>query len=142
MYGMQAVLATRAVMKQYYNGNLRTEESGTGLMRDITLAPEHPTLGACAPGTCPMAPGAMSTMEATLPEAQAYLQLTHVSRQLDIARVQARVPDDASAKQQLAKLLHVVSAAVSTVNRLTHTASYHWVNLSGFSGMFQALEVS
>lgn len=139
---MQAVLATRSVMKQYYTGNLRTEESGTGFMRDITLAPEHPTLGACAPGTCPLAPGAMSIMEPAIPEAQAYLQLTHVSRQLDVARVQARVPDDASAKQQLAKLLQVVGAAVSTVNRLAHTASYHWVNLSSFSGMFQSLEVS
>lgn len=142
MCGVQAVLATRAVMKQYYDGNLRTEESGTGLMRDITLAPEHPSLGACAPGTCPLAPGAMSTMEPALPEAQAYLQLTHVSRQLDVARVQARAPDDAAAKQRLGKLLQVVSAAVSSANRLTHTASYHWVNLSSFSSMFQALEVS
>jgi hypothetical protein len=139
---VQAVLATRSVMKQYYNGNLRTEESGSGLMRDITLAPEHPILGACAPGSCPLAPGAMSSMEATLPAAQAYLQLTHIARQLDIARVQDRAPNDVSTKQQLAKVLQVVSSAVSTVNRLAHTASYHWVNLACFSNMFQTLQVS
>jgi hypothetical protein len=129
-------------MKQYYNGNLRTEEGGTGMMRDITLAPDHPTLGACTPGTCPLAPGAMSSMEPVLPEAQAYLQLTHVSRQLDISRVQARMPDDASAKRQLAKLQQVVGAAVSNVNRLAQTATYHWVKFSSFSSMFQSLEVS
>ena len=130
------------MIKNYYDGKLRTEESGAGVVRDITLAPEHPTLGPCAPGACPLASGAMSTMEPALPEAQAYMQMTYVARQLDVARVQDQVPSEASAKQQLAKLLQLASTAVSAVNRLAHSARYHWVNLSSFSSLFQALEVS
>ena len=129
-------------MKDYYNGELRTDESGSGVVRDVTLAPEHPTLGPCACGTCPLTTGATSTIEPALPEAQAYMKMTYVARQLDVARVQGQVPNEASAKQQHAKLLQLASAALSAINRLVHSARYHWVNLSSFSSLFQALEVS
>lgn len=125
-------------MKQYYNGLLRSEEASSGQMRDISLATEHPVTGVCTPGTCPLDPACMHAMEPVMPEAQAYLQLTHIARQLDASRIQRLVPSDASSQQLLSKLQAVLNPAHAAVKRFAHTASYHWVNLSS---VFEALAV-
>jgi hypothetical protein len=136
---LQAVLAARAVLKEFYNGHVRSEEASGAHSRDISLAAEHPFAGPCAPGTCPLDPSHMHAMEPVLPEAQAYLQLTHIARQLDMARMQAAVPSDVSSQQHFAKLQGLLSPAHAAVKRLAHTAAFHWVNLSS---MFSTLEVS
>jgi hypothetical protein len=54
---VQAVLAARKVMRQYYDAELRSDDDAVPChSRDISLAAQSTKSGACAPGTCPLDP--------------------------------------------------------------------------------------
>lgn len=137
---MQAVLAARDVMKQAYNGYLKAEDDlQSTCVRDVSLATQHARLGVCTPGACPLDPNSLGHMEPVLSEAQAYLQLQHIVRQLDARRVQARIPKEANASQQLLQLQTLLDPAAVATKGLLESCSYHWVNLLS---VFQGLMVS
>lgn len=137
---VQAVLAARDVMKQAYNGHLKVEDDlQSTSVRDVSLATQHARLGVCMPGACPLDPNSLGPMEPVLSEAQAYLQLQHIVRQLDARRVQARIPKEANASQQLMQLQTLLDPAAAASKGLLESCSYHWVNLLS---VFQDLVVS
>lgn len=140
LFHLQAVLAARDVMKQAYNGHLKAEDDLQNTSsRDISLATQHVRLGSCMPGTCPLDPDSAGLMEPVMSEAQAYLQLQHIARQLDSKRVQGNIPTDADASQQLQQLHSLLGPACSAATGLLETCGYHWVNLLS---VFQSLVVS
>lgn len=127
---MQAVLAAREVMKEAYNGCLRAEDELQSIaVRDVSLATQHARVGPCAPGQCPLDPNSVGPMEPVMSEAQAYLQLQHIARQLDASRVQDRIPKEADASQQLLQLQQLLDPACAATKGLLESCSYHWVNL-------------
>ena len=139
-YGMQAVLAAREIMKQTYNGHLKAEDDLQGsFVRDVSLATHHPRTGPCVLGACPLDPNSTGQMEPATSEAQAYLQLQHIVRQLDASRIQARMSKEASASHQLLQLQTLLDPAATATQSLLESCSYHWVNLTS---VFQSLAVS
>jgi DNA polymerase alpha subunit A len=131
----QAALAARAVMKRAYDCELKSDDEMLPCTtRDVLLATHHPRLGACAPGTCPPDAQCLGVMEAALPEADAYLLLSHLTRQLDARRAARRGLAEAAA-DELAQMAPLLDAGHAAVEQLLCATAYHWVSLTNLFGV-------
>jgi DNA Polymerase alpha zinc finger len=134
---MQAALAARRVMQRFYQGQYKADDEMAPCMgRDIQLAVSHPRLGVCAPGACPPEVQCLGPMEPVVPEATAYLQLSHIVRQLDVPSAAAQLPDSAEAavRHKLDLTEPMLRQAHECTLQLLQSAEYHWVSMSALLG--------
>ena len=132
---MQTTLAARAVIKAAYAAELKADDDMLPCTtRDVLLATQHPRIGACAPGACPPDPQCLGAMAPALPQADAYLRLAHIVRQVDAKRAAARAAEAGRDGAAVAAAAPALAAAHAAAARLLRTAAYHWVDLSSLFG--------
>jgi DNA Polymerase alpha zinc finger len=134
---VQAVLAARCVMKHFYRCEYKADDEVTPYhSREIHLATRHPRLGPCAPGACPPEPQCWGPMEPVVTQATAYLQLSHIARQLDVPLAAAQIPISAEADVQprVMAVEPMLRVAHDRVMQLVKSTAYHWVSISSLLG--------
>jgi hypothetical protein len=122
-------------MRQYYEADLRSDDDAVPChTRDVSLAVNSAKAGACALGACPLDPECSGSMVPSLSEPAAYLNLSHLARQLDVQRLLDRLAPDARAAAQthLSPAVPFLVDALRGVQRLVSATAFHWVRVSDF----------
>jgi hypothetical protein len=132
--GFQVTLAARAVMQQAYACELKADDEMLPCTtRDVLLATQHPRLGACAPGRCPPDPQCLGNMEPVLPEAEAFLQLDFIARQVDVTRAARRLGTKCEGGG-LSAAAPLLSPALEAASRLRSSCGYCWASIAQLLG--------